>query len=81
VWQGVANPFAALSFQRSPNDVYFGTLSPDQPAPRLPSGLRKKERQLTRMPGFRYGVATTAADVDRILAFFRAHKAVRVASA
>jgi hypothetical protein len=33
------------------------------------------------MPGFRYGVATTAADVDRILAFFRAHKAVRVASA
>jgi CelD/BcsL family acetyltransferase involved in cellulose biosynthesis len=77
VWQGVANPFAALSFQRSPNDVYFGTLAPDQPTPRLPSGLRKKERQLTRMPGFRYGVATTAADVDRILAFFRAHKAVR----
>jgi CelD/BcsL family acetyltransferase involved in cellulose biosynthesis len=78
VWHGVANPFAALSFQRSPDDVYFGTLSPDQPTPpRLPSGLRKKERQLTRMPGFRYGVAATAADVDRILAFFRAHKAVR----
>jgi CelD/BcsL family acetyltransferase involved in cellulose biosynthesis len=29
------------------------------------------------MPGFRYSVATTAAEVDRILAFFRAHKAVR----
>jgi CelD/BcsL family acetyltransferase involved in cellulose biosynthesis len=79
VWQGLANPFAALPFQRcSADDVYFGTLLPDRPTPpRLPSGLRKKERQLTRMPGFRYSVATTAAEVDRILAFFRAHKAVR----
>jgi CelD/BcsL family acetyltransferase involved in cellulose biosynthesis len=78
VWQDVANPFAALPFQRSPDDVYFGTLPPDRPMPpRLPSGMRKKERQLTRMPGFRYGVATTAAEVDRILAFFRAHKAAR----
>jgi CelD/BcsL family acetyltransferase involved in cellulose biosynthesis len=78
IWQGVANPFAALPFQRSPDDVYFGTLSPDRPTPpRLPSGMRKKERQLTRAPGFRYGVATTAAEVERVLAFFRAHKAVR----
>jgi CelD/BcsL family acetyltransferase involved in cellulose biosynthesis len=78
VWQGVANPFAALPFQRSPDDVYFGTLSPDRPTPpKLPSGMRKKERQLTRAPGFRYGAATTAPEVDRILAFFRAHKAVR----
>jgi CelD/BcsL family acetyltransferase involved in cellulose biosynthesis len=75
--QGVANPFAALPFQRSADDVYFRTLPPDGPPPRLPSGLRKKERQLIRMAGFRYGVATTAAEVDRILAFFRAHKAAR----
>jgi CelD/BcsL family acetyltransferase involved in cellulose biosynthesis len=78
LWQGVANPLAALPFQRSADDVYFGTLPSDRPTPpRLPSGMRKKERQLSRMPGFRYSVATTAADVDRILAFFRAHKAVR----
>ena len=78
MWQGVGNPFAALPFQRSPDDVYFGTLPPDRRTPRrLPSGMRKKERQLARMPGFRYGVATTAAEVDRVLAFFRAHKAVR----
>lgn len=78
LWQGVANPLAALPFQRSADDVYFGTLSPERPMPpRLPSGMRKKERQLRRMPGFRYSVATTAAEVDRILAFFRAHKAVR----
>jgi CelD/BcsL family acetyltransferase involved in cellulose biosynthesis len=78
VWQGLAHPFAALPFQRSPDDVYFGTMPADQPTPpRLPSGMRKKERQLSRMPGLRYRVATTAAEVDRILAFFRAHKAVR----
>jgi CelD/BcsL family acetyltransferase involved in cellulose biosynthesis len=78
VWQGVANPLAVLPFQRSPDDVYFGILPPDRPMPRpLPSGMRKKERQLTRVPGFRYGVAATAAEVDRILAFFRAHKAAR----
>ena len=77
LWQGVANPLAALPFQRSADDVYFGTLTAGRPPPRLPSGMRKKERQLSRMPGFRYTVGTTAAEVDRILAFFRAHKAVR----
>jgi CelD/BcsL family acetyltransferase involved in cellulose biosynthesis len=78
LWQGVANPFAAVPFQRSADDVYFGTLHPGRRRPpRLPSGLRKKERQLSRVPGFRYGVATTAVEVDRVLAFFRAHKAVR----
>jgi CelD/BcsL family acetyltransferase involved in cellulose biosynthesis len=78
LWQDVANPLAALPFQRSADDVYFGALPPDRPMPpRLPSGMRKKERQLSRMPGFRYAAATTAAEVDRILAFFRAHKAVR----
>jgi CelD/BcsL family acetyltransferase involved in cellulose biosynthesis len=78
LWQGVANPLAALPFQRSANDVHFGMLPPEgPPPPRLPSGMRKKERQLSRMPGFRYAVATTADEVDRILAFFRAHKAVR----
>lgn len=80
-WQGITNPFAALPLQPSPDDVYFGTLTPERPAPpRLPSGLRKKERQITKMEGFRYGVATTAAETDRILAFFRAHKAARFAT-
>jgi CelD/BcsL family acetyltransferase involved in cellulose biosynthesis len=77
LWQGVANPLAALPFQRSADDVYFGTLAAGEPPPRLPSGMRKKERQLSRMPGFRYTVGTTAPEVDRILAFFRAQKAVR----
>jgi CelD/BcsL family acetyltransferase involved in cellulose biosynthesis len=77
LWQGMANPLAALPFQRSADDVYFGMLIAGRPPPRLPSGMRKKERQLSRMPGFRYTVGTTAAEVDRILAFFRAHKAVR----
>ena len=50
LWQGVANPLAALPFQRSADDVYFGTLAAGRPPPRLPSGMRKKERQLSRMP-------------------------------
>ncbi len=59
LWQGVANPLAALPFQRSADDVYFGTLAAGRPPPRLPSGMRKKERQLSRMPGFRYTVGTS----------------------
>jgi CelD/BcsL family acetyltransferase involved in cellulose biosynthesis len=81
-WRGAANPFAALSGQPSADDVYFGTIEPEQLAqePLLPSGLRKKERQLMKVDGFRYGVAETQADIDRILAFFRAQKAARFAA-
>jgi len=80
-WQGTANPFARLAHQPSPDDVYFGTLTPEHPAPpRLPSGLRKKERQITKMEGYRCGIAADAAEVDRLLAFFRAHKAARFAT-
>ena len=55
VWRGAANPFAALSGQRSADDVYFGTIKPNRRLgrPQLPSGLRKKERQLMKIDGFR----------------------------
>jgi CelD/BcsL family acetyltransferase involved in cellulose biosynthesis len=81
-WQGAANPLAALSGQPSADDVYFGTIEPEQPPqePLLPSGLRKKGRQLMKVDGFRYGLAETEADIDRILAFFRAQKAARFAA-
>ena len=42
--------------------------------------MRKKERQLMKVEGFRYGAAETPADIDRILTFFRAQKAVRFAA-
>jgi CelD/BcsL family acetyltransferase involved in cellulose biosynthesis len=81
-WRGSANPFAALSGQPAADDVYFGSIEPEQPShePLLPSGLRKKERQLMKVDGFRYAVAATPAEIDRILAFFRAQKAARFAA-
>jgi len=81
-WRGTANPFAALSGQPSADDVYFGVIEPEQPPqdPLLPSKMRKKERQLMKVEGFRYAPAATSADIDRILTFFRAHKATRFAA-
>jgi CelD/BcsL family acetyltransferase involved in cellulose biosynthesis len=82
VWRGATNPFAALSGQPSADDVYFGTIKPNQrpPRPPLPSGLRKKERQLMKIDGFRYAPAETPADIARVLTFFRAQKATRFAA-
>jgi CelD/BcsL family acetyltransferase involved in cellulose biosynthesis len=80
-WRGAANPLAALPRQPAADDVYFGTIAQIRPwPPRLPSGLRKKERQLVKIEGFRYTVATTAAATERILTFFNAHKAARFAT-
>ena len=81
-WRGSANPFAALCGQPSPDDVYLGIIEPEQSPdePLLPSGMRKKERQLMKVEGFRYAAAETPADIDRILTFFRAQKAVRFAA-
>jgi hypothetical protein len=43
VWCGVQNPFAMLSRQPSPDDVYVVNLDPAAPqfTPRLPSRMRK----------------------------------------
>jgi CelD/BcsL family acetyltransferase involved in cellulose biosynthesis len=81
-WRGSVNPFATLSGQPSADDVYFGVMEPERlpQDPLLPSKMRKKERQLMKVEGFRYGPAATEADIDRILTFFRAQKAARFAA-
>jgi CelD/BcsL family acetyltransferase involved in cellulose biosynthesis len=82
-WQGEPNPFAALPRQPSPDDVYNGSFESGGPSggpastPRLPSGMRKKERKLMRLDGFRYAMAATADEVETILTAFHAQKAVR----
>jgi CelD/BcsL family acetyltransferase involved in cellulose biosynthesis len=78
-WRGAPNPFAALPRQPSPDDVYNGTFDPAGPRfePRLPSGMRKKARKLTKLDGFRYLMADTPNDVDRILQAFWPQKAAR----
>jgi CelD/BcsL family acetyltransferase involved in cellulose biosynthesis len=78
-WRGVRNPFAALRRQPSPDDVYIGALDPAGTLPHLPSGMRKKARKLEKLDGFRYFMAQTPDEVDRILAAFWPQKAVRFA--
>jgi CelD/BcsL family acetyltransferase involved in cellulose biosynthesis len=81
VWCGVQNPFATLSRQPSPDDVYVGTLDPAAPQfkPRLASRMRKKQRRLMQLAGFHFGMAETPNDVDRFLAAFWPQKAARFA--
>ncbi len=80
-WCGAPNPFAALPHQASPDDVYNGILEPAATAfqPRLPSGMRKKERKLLKLPGYRRGVAQTPEQVVRVLDAFRQQKSQRFA--
>ena len=78
VWCGVPNPFAAPSRQPSPDDVYVGNVEA-APRPYLPRRMRKKERRLMKLAGFRFGKAQTPGDVDRLLAAFWPQKAARFA--
>lgn len=80
-WRGVTNPFAALPRQPSPDDVYNGSLDPADPQfkPRLPGSMRKKERKLMKLDGYRLGVPRTAEAVERALDAFCRQKAARFA--
>jgi CelD/BcsL family acetyltransferase involved in cellulose biosynthesis len=79
-WCGVPNPFAALSAQPSPDDVYIGTVGAAPPAhPKLTRRMRKKERGLMKLAVFRFGKAETPSEVDRLLAAFWPQKAARFA--
>lgn len=76
-WHGLRNPFAALPSQSNPNTCPRINLSPNaSPNERISAStrhrLRGKERKLQALPGYRYHVARTRADVTRLLdAFFR----------
>jgi CelD/BcsL family acetyltransferase involved in cellulose biosynthesis len=76
-WQDLPNPFALLSRQSSPNDCPAITFMPGASATvRISHSLRRrlkaKERKLKALPGYRYHVAGSDADVKRLLdAFFR----------
>jgi CelD/BcsL family acetyltransferase involved in cellulose biosynthesis len=82
-WAGIANPFAALPRQLSPEDGSClampgaggieGAISPG-----MVSRLRTKERKLKKLAGYRYIQADSAADIDRLLDAFFALKAVHM---
>jgi CelD/BcsL family acetyltransferase involved in cellulose biosynthesis len=76
-WQGARNPLALLPRQISTNDCPLMTIVPGSaPAERISNSFRRrlkgKERKLQALSGYRYGLATTDAEIGRILdAFFR----------
>jgi CelD/BcsL family acetyltransferase involved in cellulose biosynthesis len=76
-WRDLRNPMALLPNQPCANDCPLMIIVPDQPpTARISSSFRRrlkgKERKLRTLPGYRYGVAITAAEIKRLLdAFFR----------
>ena len=76
-WQELPNPMALLPRQTSVNDCPLMTIAADAPpTARVSHSLRRrlkgKERKLKLLPGYRYRLATTDAEIKRLLdAFFR----------
>ena len=76
-WQDLPNPMALLPRQRSANDCPAMTIAPGAPdTARISLSLRRrlkaKERKLKALPGYRYQVAASDADIKHLLdAFFR----------
>jgi len=88
-WENVANPFLHLPHQPSPSGCCCGDLRPATDntgraaetahlSRSMRKQLRSKERKLAELPGFRYFRATTPAEVDRLLTWFFAIKAVHL---
>ena len=75
-WKAVTNPLAAWAGQPSTNPCPMLTMMPDcKPEERISTStrrrLRNKERKLQALPGYRYFLADTDADINRLLdAFF-----------
>jgi CelD/BcsL family acetyltransferase involved in cellulose biosynthesis len=81
-WQASANPMAMLPHQDSVNACPVLTMAPELPTP-ISSSFRKrlkgKERKLQALPGYRYHVAASNADIARLLDWFFRVKPLRMA--
>lgn len=83
-WRGIANPLASLAAQPSTNPCPMMTMVPGcKPEERVSNStrrrLRNKERKLQALPGYRYFVATTDEDINRLLDGFFVIKPQRMA--
>ena len=83
-WNGTQNPFALLPHQPSVNECPLLTIDPKAPETWHSGGafrrkLNGKERKLQALPGYRYLIARTAADANRLLDAFFAIKPLRMA--
>jgi CelD/BcsL family acetyltransferase involved in cellulose biosynthesis len=86
-WNGVANPMRLVAAQTSPDETHGIALSGtgEQVIARHLSSeslrkLRRKERKLAELPGFRYVRAASDADVDRYITEFMKQKAARLSA-
>ena len=84
-WLEIANPLALLPHQRAVNDCPLMKLDPAAPpTERVSSSFRRrlkgKERKLQALPGYRYCVASTDAEIKRQLDMFFAIKPQRMAA-
>ena len=83
-WMGIANPMASLPHQASINECPLLTMVPGAPpAERLSNSFRRrlkgKERKLQVLPGYRSFLASTDAEVTRVLDSFFTYKPLRMA--
>ena len=83
-WTGTVNPLSLLPHQNSVNDCPVLKLVPGGAAiDRVSNSFRKrlktKEKKYEPLPGFRYAVATTDADIKRVLDAFFTIKPLRMA--
>jgi CelD/BcsL family acetyltransferase involved in cellulose biosynthesis len=83
-WRGLPNPIALLPHQPSANDLPLLKMEPGAAPTALVSKsfrqrLKGKERKLQPLAGYRYHLATTDADVTRLLDWFFRIKPLRMA--
>ena len=83
-WRDLPNPLALLPHQPSANDCPLLKMEPGAAPATLVSNsfrrrLKGKERKLQSLPGYRYHVAATEADITRLLDWFFRIKPLRMA--
>jgi CelD/BcsL family acetyltransferase involved in cellulose biosynthesis len=83
LWRDISNPFAGLPRQSSVNDCPVLTMVPGAaPTDRISNSFRRrlksKERKLNS-PGYRYHVANSDPDIERLLDWFFRVKPLRMA--
>jgi CelD/BcsL family acetyltransferase involved in cellulose biosynthesis len=83
-WRDLPNPMALLPNQASANECPLLTMAPGAaPAALISNSFRRrlkgKERKLQTLPGYRYHVATSDADIKRLLDWFFSIKPQRMA--
>jgi CelD/BcsL family acetyltransferase involved in cellulose biosynthesis len=84
-WQDVANPLSLVPHQASVNDCPVLIMTPGtEPSSRISNSFRRrlksKENKLKALPGYRYDVASSEAEITRLLDWFFRLKPERMAA-